>query len=197
MARQTHAWRADAHTERRPIYQLKITLIDSDPPIWRRILVSGNRSLRKLHDILQIAMGWTNSHLHQFDTDGGERMYSDRVFQLDYADDESKVKLRRIAPDEGASFIYEYDFGDCWRHEVVVVKILSPQGVGRTPICKEGERACPPEDIGGVRGYYKFLEALRDKAHEHHVELTEWWGGPFDADELDLDALNQRLRKLA
>ena len=171
------------------IYQLKITLIDAHPPIWRRVWIPGNFNLYLLHQVIQAAMGWTDSHLHQFIIDGEfySLPFEDEVEDLD----ESLFKLEQIAPSVKRKFVYEYDFGDSWRHQVVVEKILPIDPNEKYPQCIKGKRACPPEDVGGVWGYETFLEALQDKQHEEHDSYMEWIGGEFDPEELDLAEINQ------
>lgn len=186
----------DMVTQRMPIFQLRITLEGVTPPIWRTVLASGNLSLKKLHRIIQITMGWTDSHLHQFASADGKDVASDPRFGLDHARDEGKVKLRSFAPEVGSRFRYEYDFGDSWQHEIVVEEIRSPQGVGRTPRCTDGARACPPEDCGGGPGYADLVESMQDPEHPERTRLLDWLGEPFEAEAFDLDSINEQLRRL-
>jgi hypothetical protein len=175
------------------VYQIKVTLKHSKPPIWRRIQVQGDTKLSKLHLILQTAMGWWNAHLHQFiigNTYYGEP-HPDYGFEMR---DERKVKLNQIAPREKSKFIYEYDFGDSWEHELLVEKILPPEEGVFYPRCIKGKRACPPEDIGGVWGYDDFLETIKDPNHPEHEDMLEWIGGEFDPEEFDLDEVNEALK---
>ncbi len=176
-------------------YQLKITLRDSRPPIWRRVLVPGDFSLHKLHRVAQIAMGWTDSHLHQFLV--GEICYGephpDDEIEMN---DERRFTLNQIAPREKSKFVYEYDFGDSWEHEILVEKVLPPEPGVKYPLCVKGKRACPPEDVGGVWGYDTFLKAIRDPDHEEHDSYLEWIGGEFDPEAFDLDEINQELRRV-
>jgi hypothetical protein len=175
-------------------FVLKITLGDVEPPIWRRIVISGNRTLARLNFAIQAAMGWTHSHLHLFEADDGTR-YSDPLFELDDCDDEGRVKIRRVLPRVGARLRFVYDFGDSWSHEVVVEQITSNHR-GREPLCFDGERACPPEDVGGTPGYEEFLAAVSDPTHERHDELLRWCGqDEFDPDHLDLEQTNRRLAR--
>lgn len=179
-----------ASTEK--IYQIKVNLRYSKPPIWRRLLVSGNATLFDLHKIIQIAMGWTNSHLHQFII--GDEYYSiPSPEDWEPVIDERKYRLAKIAPAEASKFIYEYDFGDSWEHEIVVEKILALDPQAKVPSCLKGKRACPPEDVGGVWGFGEFLAAMKDPKHEEHESYLEWWGGQFDPEALDLDEINQGL----
>lgn len=179
------------------IYQIKVTLDDTHPPIWRRILVPGNTTLLKLHDILQIVMGWEDYHLHMFTIEG--------LIYGDPADDEfgelgtmneANYKLSEVIYGEGQRFSYEYDFGDSWEHTLLVEKILPPAEGVRYPLCLKGKRACPPEDVGGVWGYQLFLEAIRDPQHAEHEEYLAWVGGEFDPEAFDLEEVNANLRSM-
>jgi len=183
---------------RKPIYQLKITLKEIEPPIWRRVLVSGNVSIKTIHKVIQIAMGWTNSHLHMFVLPDGQT-FSDPFFEMldDPApEDETRVKLRKVAPNVEFRFVYEYDFGDSWEHEILVEDIISPGPSGRVPRCIAGERACPPEDCGGNWGYFDFVQAIRDPLHKEHKRMLEWYGGPFDPDLFDIEKVNEVLQRI-
>jgi hypothetical protein len=142
-------------------YQLKVTLEGIRPSIWRRIQAPGNITLPGLHAILQIAMGWTNSHLHGFKVE--EQFYTEPSpdFAEDRVMDERPVRLNQIAPEVGAKFFYEYDFGDSWKHALVVEQILPPDPDAAYPRCIDGKRACPLEDVGGIPGYAEFLAAIR------------------------------------
>lgn len=177
------------------IYQIKVTLKYSKPPIWRRLLVSGDATLFQLHKIIQIAMGWTNSHLHQF-------IIAEEFYSIPSEDDwepvidERKYRLAKVAPTEQAQFIYEYDFGDSWEHVIVVEKILPSDPKAKYPYCVKGKRACPPEDVGGVWGFEEFLEAMKNPKHKEHESYVDWWGEVFDPEALDLDEINQRLQDI-
>jgi hypothetical protein len=179
------------------VYQLKITLLDSKPPIWRRMLVTSDTTLHKLHGIIQETMGWTNSHLHQFILN--EEYYSQPEFGLAEegfeVKNEKSAKLGRLNLIEESRFIYEYDFGDSWHHEIVVEKLLQPDAKMTYPVCIAGKRACPPEDCGGVWGYENFLDAIRRKSHPEHEETLTWIGGTFDSEAFDLNRVNQALRR--
>jgi hypothetical protein len=184
-----------------PVYQLKVVLADSKPVIWRQLQVPGNASLGWLHAVLQVAMGWTNSHLHHFLTAGGR--YSDPRHNEDTGDgdnsagDETKIKLAQVAPVEGSQFVYEYDFGDSWNHEITVEKILPPDAaVSKVALYLDGARACPPEDCGGPPGYDNLLKILKNRKHPEHESMLEWLGRPFDAGAIDLAGTNACLRKL-
>jgi hypothetical protein len=180
-----------------PIYQIKITLVGSKPPIWRRLLVRSDTKLGKLHYIIQAAMGWWDEHLHQFIVGG--MFYGLPI--PEYGDDpelrdERRVKLSQIVAGAGFKLRYEYDFGDDWMHEVLVEKILPPEPGQSYPVCIKGRRACPPEDVGGMWGYADFLEAIRDPEHPEHEEYVEWIGDDFDSEAFDLEAVNAALKAL-
>ena len=182
------------------IYQIKVTLQNIHPPIWRRFLVPDNLTLGTLHHIIQAAMDWEDYHLHQFIV--GKRPFW--VFygapDPDYVDeemkDEQQAKLNQIVTGEKFKFVYEYDFGDSWEHLLVVEKILPVDHQQQYPVCIKGKRACPPEDVGGVWGYAMFLEALANPEHPDHEMYTEWVGGEFDPEHFDLDEINRRLAQL-
>jgi hypothetical protein len=192
-----HAEATTAWEPRPMVYTLKVTLMETDPPIWRRLRVAGRTTLARLDRIIQTAMGWTNSHLHSF-TAGGV-MYGDPTAEWETkVRNERRARLAGIASEPGEAFIYEYDLGDSWRHQVLVEEVWAEAGE-ESPACLAGERACPPEDCGGVDGYYETLERLRDPDDEGH-EATKTWiesmtGGPFDPDAFDLEAVNRAIRK--
>lgn len=180
-----------------PIYQLKITLDGITPAIWRRFLVSSNITLDRLHDSIQIVMGWTNSHLHMFEI-------KEQIFGDPQADefgemgtlDETEYRLRKALEQEGQRLRYDYDFGDGWRHTLQLEKILPPDPAMHLPICLKGKRACPPEDVGGIGGYAYYLEALHNPEHREHEEYLIWSGGASNPEAFDMDLVNQRLRKM-
>lgn len=177
------------------IHQLKITLKDVRPPIWRRVQVTSDRTLGKLHQIIQASMGWTNSHLHAFSIGGVE--YAQPMPEYDLGvRNEQRVKLSQIVTGEKFKFLYIYDMGDAWEHEILVEKVLPVDLQVRYPVCLTGKRACPPEDCGGVWGYAEFLEAIRQPDHPEHESMLEWVGGGFDSEDFDLDEVNRLLRQI-
>jgi hypothetical protein len=172
-------------SKRGHVYQLKVTLLDTSPPVWRRVLVDGSRTLEHLHEVIQAAFGWWDYHLHQFEIGG--RSYAVPDPEQDWGDppkDERRTRLDAVAR-EGTSFRYVYDFGDGWEHRVVVEKVLPAAEVAAVPSCTAGRRACPPEDCGGTWGYRELLGILADPAHPEHEERLAWLGRPFDADAFD------------
>ncbi len=173
-------------------YQIKITLINSQPPIWRRVLVPSDIKLDALHDVIQVAMGWTDSHLHQFIANKNFYGRRDENLHMD-VEDETKYKLSQLVTKEKYSLVYEYDFGDSWKHKILLEKILPFDANIALPICLKGKRACPPEDCGGVWGYEEFLDTLSDPKNPDYEEMMEWFGGKFDPEEFDLEEVNQNL----
>jgi hypothetical protein len=176
------------------IYELHIELEDIAPRIWRRLLVPAKITLPKLHDLLQLAMGWTNSHLHSFQI--GENAYSMADADLDELEmlDEKKVTLEGALGDSVREFVYEYDFGDSWRHRIKVRAVEKPNAEWSYPLCVAGARAAPPDDVGGPLGYEEFLRAIKDPKHEEHASMLVWVGGAFDPEGFDLNAINRILR---
>ncbi|HUF60651.1 MAG TPA: plasmid pRiA4b ORF-3 family protein [Verrucomicrobiales bacterium] len=172
------------------VYQLKVTLAHVRPAVWRRLLVPSSVKLHQFHDILQVAMGWTDSHLHQFEAQGQLYGEPDPEFGLSVKD-ETRVPLGQVLPQEGASMLYEYDFGDGWIHQIVLEKILPASAELKVPSCIAGARACPPEDCGGAGGYAEFLKAIKDPSHPEHEEMLEWSGGDFDPASFDTEAMNK------
>jgi hypothetical protein len=181
------------------IYQLKITLKGVKPPVWRSFQLSGNTTLYSLHEVIQKGMGWYNTHLHEFDFGG-------RKYTTIYDDDEElglgntvmedgDVTLAHVAPSAGTRFTYLYDFGDYWKHQGLVQKILDPDPTVCYPVCLGGKRACPPEDCGGTPGYEQVLKALADRRNPKHRDLIRWLG-IYNPEAFDLEQVNQRLAKL-
>lgn len=176
------------------VYQLKVTLLDTKPSIWRRVLVDGSSTLDHLHEVIQAAFGWWNYHLHEFEV--GRDRYGIPDPDEDWGGpprDERRTRLDTIVA-EGSSFRYTYDFGDSWDHRVVVEKVLSTHSAAAVPACIDGRRACPPEDCGGTWGYRELLEILADPAHPDHGERREWLGRPFDPEAFDPAAFEDNLR---
>jgi hypothetical protein len=187
----TPAWRAEAR-KRKPttlLYQLKFTLVGNSPAIWRRIQVQDG-TLDRLHEHIQTSMGWTNSHLHHFEVHGqlygDPQLMEENFHEMNYRDSTITL-LSDILPEDKQPFRfrYEYDFGDSWEHEVLFEGCPNAAKGQKYPLCLEGERACPPEDVGGVFGYAEFLNTIRDREHGERIEMLEWAEGWFDPDEFD------------
>lgn len=175
-------------------YLLKIQLLYIEPAIWRRFVVPANITLDRLHDVIQIVMGWTDSHLHEFTI--GNKRYTEYPESKEDGLACGRYRLGELIKQKGRVFRYLYDFGDDWEHELVLEesRYFKP-GPRRELACLEGERACPPEDVGGVPGYLEFLNALKDPNHEEHEDYTEWSGGNFDSERFAPESVNWELMK--
>jgi hypothetical protein len=176
------------------LVQIKVTLQDLEPAIWRRLEVPAEIKLSRLHVALQAAMGWQGYHLHAFRI--GEIEYG--VPDPDYEPmgvppkDDRRATLRSLVS-VGESFVYEYDFGDGWEHEILVEAVLAPRPRTRYPRVVDGARACPREDVGGAPGYKGFLAGVADPRHPEHDSMLDWAGGSFDPEAFDIDAANGEL----
>lgn len=208
------------------IYHLRIALRHSKPPIWRRVAVPGSITLGELHEVIQIAMGWMNCHLHHFMLRDAalkpsreeirkaatsdmwndaffSRMRGQRIFvsqrtpdgePLDMeGEDEDAVTLAEVCGKVKSKLVYEYDFGDGWEHMIEVQKITPAEADVEYPVCLAGKLACPPEDCGGVHGYYHLLAVAGDPKHEDHKDMVEWLGGTLDPEAFDIDGINAEL----
>ena len=159
-------------------------------------------TLDRLHDVIQIAMGWTDSHLHQFSAGSGFALTFYGQPDPEFAGmgsetlNEQRYTVADLAPAARRKFSYEYDFGDGWQHQIAVEKVLPPDVAFRHPVCLAGANACPPEDCGGLWGYYNLLEILADPKHPEHEERMEWLGDGFDPTAFDLNGVNAMLKRL-
>ena len=186
-AKKTHP-KSKTSTKPITIYQFKITLLGTNPKIWRRIQIPDCK-LNNLHSHIQAVMGWENSHLHHFDIKGVRHGIPEH---LDLEGDggiidSKKIRVSQLVPEDGKkiAFRYTYDFGDNWEHEVLFEGIMKPSPETTYPVCVEGERACPPENCGGPHGYEHLLEVLADPKHEEHRDLLEWVSEDFDPELFD------------
>jgi hypothetical protein len=185
------------------LFTLRVTIRDINPPIWRRIQVEGSTSLRKLHHILQAAFGWSSSHLHEYEIDYNRYARFDDDDVLDSMDpdatfDDRKTKLIKVAI-PGVKFVYEYDFGDGWKHDVAIEDLQHIEGdPGGYAVVLDGERACPPEDVGGPWGYDNMLKTLRDAPEsEEGQSYRTWIGAGYDSERFDRHAANAALLRMA
>ena len=175
-----------------PVFHLKVTLLEVEPCIWRRFLIRQDVTLYKLNDYLEGVMGWKGYHHHDFkihDKSYGvpSPIYDDlEGFKMH---NERRYKLCHLV-EVGDVFEWEYDFGDCWQHIIEVEKVFEREAGGEYPVCVEGERACPPEDVGGSMGYEEFLKVISDPSHEEYEHLVEWSGGDFDPEKCNLEFIN-------
>jgi hypothetical protein len=174
----------------RQVMQFKITLLEIEPPVWRRIQVPDTYSFWDLHVAIQDAMGWRDCHLHQFSltdpaTGASLAIGIPEEFEPDDIEAGWSYRIADYFIKPGDSALYQYDFGDDWRHSVVLEDILPAEKGVRYPTCLDGARKCPPEDCGGPWGYLEFLQAIRDPHHEEHESLLQWVGEPFDPEAFD------------
>lgn len=206
ITRVVREWTASAPAARRfeqagdgkaAVYRFKIILQDTNPVIWRRIETK-DVTLEKLHELIQTAMGWTNSHLHQFEiadvryVDSRMLEDSDDFDAVDYSD----IRIGDLVSKHGSKLrmAYEYDFGDGWQHAIVLEKVTESDPEASYPRCLDGERACPPEDVGGVPGFDAYVEAITNPKHSEYGEFLEW-NGPFDPAQFDAAKATRRMKK--
>lgn len=178
----------------RRFYLLKIQLDDIEPAIWRRFVVPASITLDRLHDVIQIVMGWTDSHLHEFTI--GKKCYTEYPESKEDGLECGRYRLGDLVKQKGRTFLYLYDFGDGWEHELVLEesRYYNPERQIKLA-CLEGERACPPEDVGAIPGYFEFCNALKDPNHQEHESYMEWSGGDYDSERFDSDSVNWELMK--
>ena len=175
--------------------QLKIELAWIKPVIWRRIVVPETINLHKLHQVIQIVMGWRDCHLHEFVIDG--KRYGPPDPYCNDTFPEGQTRLGSVLENR-KSFKYIYDFGDSWEHRIKLEKTLPGTAESlKQAICLAGANAAPLEDIGGAPGYAIFCEAIADPQHPDHAEMLDWCGnGGFDPSHFSLDAINAQLKEL-
>ena len=177
------------------VYEMKVRIKGARPAIWRRFRVSGSTTLYKLHRVLQVVMGWSDYHLYEFRVGKSRYGEPDPDYSLE-TKSARRVRVGEILTREMAKFIYVYDFGDYWQHEIIVERILSLDEELSHPVCIDGKRACPPEDCGGIWGYADLLKIIRNPAHEEYEEMIEWLGGEFDPRQFDINEVNRRLKAI-
>ena len=180
------------------VLRIKIVLLGTKPPIWRRVLVPAEFTLAQLHDVVQAAMGWEDCHLHQFYI-GKQRFGvpdpNERFRGGSFTLNEKKKRLANLLNTVGAKATYIYDLDDSWDHVLTVEKILPAELDVPYPLCIEGKLAAPPEDCGGIPGFYHMLEALADPNHEDYENMRDWIDS-FDPEAFSIDAVNKKLRKI-
>ena len=185
---------------------VRVDLDDAEPPIWRRLVLAGDLTLDRLHEVLQAAMGWTDSHLHQFTMGPFVRDYRMQPFVTDYGESEGdegilerEVRLDEVVAEPGQRLFYEYDFGDGWDHTLLVESVAPHEADAPTARCVGGERACPPEDVGGMGGYQQVLDALgRPGPHDDWLEeKLAWLPAGFDPARFDVAGTDVEVRRIA
>jgi hypothetical protein len=181
------------------VYKMLVVLEESSPRIWRRFVISANSTLYQLHKTLQIVMGWTECHLHEFLIDGKHYGEPSPEYDGSLAEmlNHRKFKIYHVVPSVGGKFKYIYDFGDGWQHNITVEDMYPKTEGERYPICLTGANACPPEDSGNLPGYYEKLQIMKDPAHPEYEDIKEWMGPDFDPAAFDLVAVNLDLRNIS
>ena len=181
------------------IIQLRISLIDSNPLIWRQVLISKSTTFFKLHQIIQIAMGWKSSHLFEFNLEGYRIGIIDEQ-EPGYGNskviDAKKSTLKDLISHEGETFKYLYDFGDNWQHVVEVEKFIDKEPDSSYPVCIYGALNCPPEDCGGIHSFYNLMKILGNKKHPDYIETVHWIGKNYNPGVFDKDKVNRGLKKM-
>jgi hypothetical protein len=170
-----------------PVARIRIELQDSEPKIWRRVDVPLSATLLSLHDIIQVTMGWRGDHLFEFvigdkvyaEPHPDDEMYERRVYQA------KSIRLQALIARGVNRLLYVYDFGDYWRHDVTLEALRDGSPDVDYPAFVDGARRGPPEDVGGSTGFMEFLDAVLDPRHEDHERMLEWYGRPFDPDDID------------
>ncbi len=179
------------------VHELRITLEDIKPRIWRTFVVPSGIPLAALHRVIQNVMGWEDSHLHRFEIHGvGYEALMPGTDQEADTQDARKAVVGELVPSAGDGFVYQYDFGDNWVHSVEVINVRPPSAAVRYPACTAGERACPPEDCGGVGGFEAVLDALAHPGRAESRELLVWLGPDYDPASFNLANANRRLNSL-
>ena len=199
MPRKTTWLPAERNSKKTPetVLQVKVTLYDVSPRVWRRVLVPTDYTFFDLHIALQDAMGWDDSHLHSFSfvPKGGKKeiviqypspMHDD--FGMPSLDERGE-KIAEYFEKGIKHYTYTYDFGDNWEHDLVFEKILSTKPGAKYPQCVAGANVCPPDDCGGVGGYDNLRKALRNPRHPDHKDMLDWLDIK-SPEELDSSAFN-------
>jgi hypothetical protein len=179
------------------IYQIKVGLLEIDPLIWRRFLVPSNVTLHRLHLVLQDVMGWQNYHLYRFQIgkdEYGEPDPDNEFNELDFKNSK-RTKLGNVIREKNSIFLYEYDFGDGWEHQMLVEDVLDRVPEKQYPLCLAGENSCPHEDSGGPYGYAEMMEIIRNPSHEEYRSTKIWLGKGFNPRKFDLLAINKKPTK--
>ena len=172
------------------ILKLRITIPDIEPEIWREIVVENDITFKKLHEIIQLSFGWTNSHLYNFDVSGILFSIPDKEFGNNDLD--AKNKITEFLIEQGQKALYTYDFGDYWEHEIEIVDVLKKEKEIQYPKCLDGKRNGPPEDCGGIPGYEDVIDALTNKDKSEYEDLLEWLGD-YDPETFDIDEINKAI----
>lgn len=188
----------DTMTSSDRIARLRIQLDDIEPAIWRRVEVPLSLHLKGLHDVIQAVMLFEDSHLFEFRV--GDRRYAvpdpewDRERRTYSA---RNLRIGALVAKGITTFSYTYDFGDNWRHSITIEAVGGADPAAEYPRFIEGERRAPPDDVGGTMGFETFLEAMADPRHDEHGSVMRWYGQRFDPNDIGLEAITERITKLA
>ncbi len=170
------------------VYELLIELEGVKPLVWRRVRIESDIAMRTLHHVIQLSMGWENCHLYRFVADGEVVTQIDFV-ETDFVEDH-EVYVDDYLKAAGDQLVYEYDFGDSWRHKIVLEKVVE-RDEELLPRCMGGERNCPPEDVGGIPGYLEFIAIMQNPRLPEYEEKIDWYGGVYDPERFRLDLVNE------
>jgi hypothetical protein len=177
--------------------QLRIQIREIKPAIFRVIQVTNTRTFHLLHEIIQWSFGWDHAHLHEFHVGRTKVAEPDPEFgPPPFPRHPRTTRLGDLVSKDVTRFIYVYDLGDDWIHDIIVEKRFAPHAAVRYPICLDGARSAPPEDCGGIPGYDDFLAAWRDPKHEAHAHMRKWAGPSYDPERFDLKVVNEILKTL-
>ena len=169
-----------------PIARIPIELQEIEPKVWRRVDVPLSSTLLALHDFIQFAFRWTDSHLFEFEI--GDRRYGQPEYDR-YADERlykaASIQLKTVVDRGVEQFLYVYDFGDNWRHDLFIEEVRAGEPDVDYPVFVAGERRGPPEDVGSVTGFMEFLEASSNPLHKEHEAVVRWYGRRFEPDDID------------
>jgi len=185
-------------------YQVKISIMDIEPEIWRRLKIPGNITFQQLHQIIQNAFGWLDYHLYNFQFDKTVVAISDDDYAPGelYGDDVTELDAKATKINElfevNDRCVYEYDFGDGWRHEIIIEKRLKDTKKNAIPVCMAGARQRPPEDVGGTGGYEDFVNIISDKKNPEREEMLSWAekdtrGRIYDPEYFSINEVNRKL----
>ena len=177
---------------------MRIALDEIEPRIWRRVEVPLGMSLKGPHDVIQAAMGWEGYHLYEFQV--GDKRYGVPDPEWDDMRRVLSAKSTKLASliERGVRKLgYVYDFGDDWRHTITVEVVAAADPGTEYPRFVEGMRRGPPEDVGGIDGYYEFLEAMASLRHQEHKRMRDWYGGLYDPEDIDAPVIASRISQLA
>lgn len=181
-------------------YLLTIALPEISPPVWREVIVPSDIPLDRLHDVIQIVMGWGDSHLYEFTI--GDRCFAEQPGAPEDGEPAGTVRLGEVVGEANGIFAYTYDFGDSWQHLIKVSEPeLDAEALVAPVVCVDGKRACPPENVGGPLGYEEFCAAIKNRKHPDHLDLKQWYADltgsatPFKPEAFSVDEANLELRK--